>query len=138
MKEASVHCAHTVIKGVAELVPNPRNPNNHPQPQLELLAKIILASSNEGDTVLDPFAGSGTTSVVAKKLGRNFVGIELNEFYCCLIEKRLANADSDRSIQGYSEGVFWERNSADIPRQSSRKNLVKSSNPRQPVMDFST
>ncbi len=87
----------------------------------KLVAKAILASSNPGDLVLDPFLGSGTTSVFAKKLGRRYVGIECDETYCCLAEKRLALADQDRSIQGYSEGVFWERNSLQGVRDTSRK-----------------
>jgi site-specific DNA-methyltransferase (adenine-specific) len=84
---------------------------DHPTQKPEkLLAKIILASSNENDVVLDPFAGSGTTAVVARKLNRHFIGIEIDEKYACLAEKRLAMAENDRSIQGYKDGVFWERN----------------------------
>jgi len=89
----------------------PENTDHPTQKPEKLLAKIILASSNPGDTVLDPFAGSGTTAVVAKKLGRNYTGIEVDEIYCCLAEKRLAQAESDSKIQGYEDGVFWERNS---------------------------
>ena len=89
----------------------PENTDHPTQKPEKLLAKIILASSNEGDIILDPFLGSGTTSVVAKKLGRNFVGIEIDETYCCLAEKRLDLADTDHSIQGFADGVFWERNS---------------------------
>ena len=85
---------------------------DHPTQKPEkLLAKIILASSNSGDIVLDPFCGSGTTSVAAKKLGRQYVGIELDPEFCCLTEKRLDMAELEPSIQGYSGGVFWERNS---------------------------
>lgn len=89
----------------------PENTNHPAQKPEKLLAKIILASSNPGDLVLDPFLGSGTTSVVAKKLGRKYVGIEQDLTYCCLAEKRLAIAKQDQVIQGYTEGVFWERNS---------------------------
>ena len=84
----------------------------HPTQKPEkLYAKLILASSRPGDIVFDPFLGSGTASVVAKKLGRRFCGIEQNEEYCLFAEKRLALAETDKSIQGYSDGVFWERNS---------------------------
>jgi site-specific DNA-methyltransferase (adenine-specific) len=48
--------------------------------------------------------------VVAKKLGRRYVGIEHDKTFCCLAEKRLAMAETDKSIQGYRDGVFWERN----------------------------
>ena len=64
-----------------------------------------------GDLILDPFAGSGTTAVVAKKLGRDFVAIESDEEYCLLAAKRLEMAATDKSIQGFCDGVFWERNS---------------------------
>jgi site-specific DNA-methyltransferase (adenine-specific) len=89
----------------------PENTDHPTQKPEKLLAKIVLASSNPGDVVLDPFLGSGTTSVVAKKLGRQYVGVEIDELYACLAEKRLAMADADQRIQGYNEGVFWERNS---------------------------
>ena len=85
---------------------------DHPTQKPEkLYAKLILASSKPGDIVFDPFLGSGTTSVVAKKLGRNYCGIEMNQEYCLWAEKRLLMAEKDSSIQGYSDGVFWERNS---------------------------
>ncbi len=84
---------------------------DHPTKKPEkLLAKIILASSKPNDVVLDPFLGSGSTSVVAKKLGRRYVGIEIDKLYCCLAEKRLENACQEKTIQGYADGVFWERN----------------------------
>ena len=55
----------------------PENTDHPTQKPEKLLAKLILASTNPGDLVLDPFLGSGTTSVVAKKLGRRYIGIEL-------------------------------------------------------------
>ncbi len=89
----------------------PENTDHPTQKPEKLLAKVILASSREGDFVFDPFLGSGTTSVVARKLGRLYCGVEIDAEYCCLAEKRLAMAEADNTIQGYSEGVFWERNS---------------------------
>ena len=89
----------------------PENTDHPTQKPEKLLAKIILASTNAGDMILDPFAGSGTTAVTAKKLGRRFVAIESDEQYCLLAQKRLELAEKDRSIQGFSDGVFWERNS---------------------------
>jgi len=86
---------------------NTEHPTQKPE---KLLAKLILASSKIGDIVFDPFVGSGTTSVVAKKLGRNYIGIELDPMYACLTEKRLDLANDTSSIQGYKDGLFWERN----------------------------
>ena len=63
---------------------------SHPtQKPEELLRRIILACTKEGDTVLDPFVGSGTTSVIAKKMGRNSIGIEKEKKYIEIIQKRL-------------------------------------------------
>ena len=87
---------------------NTAHPTQKPE---KLIAKLILASSNEGDNVVDIFAGSGTTGVVAKKLNRNYVNIEQNPLYCAWGEKRLLDAETDKTIQGYSDGVFYERNS---------------------------
>ena len=88
----------------------PENTDHPTQKPEKLIAKLILASSRVGDVVFDPFLGSGTTSVVAKKLGRSYVGIEQELEYCCLAEKRLKSVDSEENIQGYSGGFFWERN----------------------------
>lgn len=99
---------------------------DHPTQKPEkLIAKLVLASSRPGDVVFDPFLGCGTTSVVAEKLGRRFVGVEQDEYYCCLAEKRLAMAKQDTSIQGYGDGVFWERNSR--PQQRRGRRTVESS-----------
>jgi site-specific DNA-methyltransferase (adenine-specific) len=85
---------------------------DHPTQKPEkLVAKLILASSRKNDMVLDPFLGSGTTAAAAKKLDRRFLGIEMDESYSCIAAKRVELADKDRKIQGYSGGVFWERNS---------------------------
>ena len=87
---------------------NTEHPTQKPE---KLAAKLVLASSNPGDTILDPFAGSGTFSVVAKKLGRKFLAIESDLDYCLVTQKRLNSAEENPSIQGFNDGVFWERNS---------------------------
>ncbi len=92
----------------------PENTEHPTQKPEKLLAKLILASSREGEMVLDPFLGSGTTSVTAKKLKRQFIGIELEEYFCQLAEKRLELADTEQKIQGYTDGVFWERNTLNL------------------------
>lgn len=88
----------------------PENTDHPTQKPEKLYAKLILASSKPGDIVFDPFLGSGTASVTAKKLGRHYCGIEINQEYAMLAQKRLNMADQDKTIQGYSQGVFWERN----------------------------
>ena len=102
-------------------------PENTPHPTQKpekLLAKIILASSKKGDIIFDPFAGVGTTGVTAKKLNRNFVMIEIDEEYCFYIEKRLQIAIEDKTIQGYFDGVFWERNSSKYMKKGNPKKVV--------------
>lgn len=96
---------------------NTAHPTQKPE---KLLAKLILASSKEGDVIFDPFLGSGSTSVTAKKLGRHYIGVEQNEQYCVWAEKRLEMADSDPSIQGYADGVFWERNTGDEQKRKKQ------------------
>ena len=88
----------------------PENTAHPTQKPEKLIAKIMLASSNPGGMVFDPVLGSGTTSVVAKKLGRHYLGVEAEAQYCLWAEQRLEMAESDKDIQGYVNGVFWERN----------------------------
>lgn len=88
-------------------------PENTPHPTQKpekLIAKLILASSNEGDVVFDPFLGSGTTAVVAKKLKRHFIGIEKEKEYVAYTIKRLQDADINQDIQGLRDGIFFSRN----------------------------
>jgi len=69
---------------------NPETNNKHPAPFPEAISdRCIFATTDKSDLVLDPFMGSGTTAVSAKKLGRNFIGIELNPDYIKMAEKRL-------------------------------------------------
>lgn len=88
----------------------PENTDHPTQKPEKLYAKLILASTKPGDKIFDPFLGSGTSAVVAYKLNRNYVGIELNRDYCLWAAKRLMKATKNKVIQGYSDNVFWERN----------------------------
>jgi site-specific DNA-methyltransferase (adenine-specific) len=99
----------------------PENTDHPTQKPEKLIAKMILASSKEDDMVFDPFLGSGTTSVVAKKLGRNYVGVEIDETYCALAEKRLEMVTEGKGIQGYRDGMFLERNTLALQKASVNK-----------------
>ena len=85
---------------------------SHPAQKPEkLVARLVLASSQDNGFVFDPFLGSGTTAAVCEKLGRQWLGIDINEEYLCWALKRVRVARTDKNIQGYRDGVFWERNS---------------------------
>ncbi len=97
-----------------------RENTDHPTQKPEkLLAKLLLASTEAGGVVFDPFGGSGTTAVTARKLGRKFTSIEQSREYCCLTLKRLEMEETDSAIQGYEDGVFWERNSQPPKKQEN-------------------
>jgi len=99
----------------------PENTDHPTQKPEKLLAKLILASTNEGDFVFDPFMGVGSSLVAAKKLNRKFLGIEIEKEYCLLAAKRLHLAELDTTIQGYNDGVFWERNTINTQKISPNK-----------------
>jgi site-specific DNA-methyltransferase (adenine-specific) len=114
----------------------------HPTQKSEkLIAKIMLASSSAGDVVLDPFLGSGTTSVVAKKLNRHYIGIEIEAQYCVWAEQRLEMAECNPAIQGYVNGVFWDRNSlseqnatqSEAGKQTSKKGRKLKADEKAPL-----
>lgn len=103
----------------------PENTDHPTQKPEKLIAKLILASCPKGGIVFDPFLGSGTTSVVAKKLDRHFCGVEINEEYALLAAKRLHMTKNNMDIQGYCDGVFWERNTLNLQRKSQQKPKLK-------------
>ena len=74
-----------------------KHPCQLPEPLLE---RLILMTTNEKDIVLDPFIGAGTTALAAKRLGRNFIGIEIDPKYKSIIEDKLKYVDY-RSSNGY-------------------------------------
>jgi site-specific DNA-methyltransferase (adenine-specific) len=95
---------------------------DHPTQKPEkLLAKLILASTNEGGFVFDPFMGVGSSVIAAKKLKRRFLGVEIDRQYCLLAAKRLHLAEFGTTIQGYQDGVFWERNTLNLRKQKIKQ-----------------
>ncbi len=88
----------------------PENTDHPTQKPEKLVARLLLASSVAGNLVLDPFLGSGTTAVAAKKLGRHFCGIERSAAYCALALRRLELAAADTRIQGFDGTSFADRN----------------------------
>lgn len=99
----------------------PENTEHPTQKPEKVMAKMILASSNEGDIVLDPFVWSWTTSVVAKKLWRKFIGIEQEKEYCVVSQHRLNMADLEKSIQWIENWIFLERNTMSSERTKLSK-----------------
>lgn len=99
----------------------PENTDHPTQKPEKLLAKLILASTNQGDFVFDPFMGVGSTCVAAKKLNRRFLGVEIEREYCLLAAKRLHLAELDTTIQGYHNGLFWERNTLNVQKQNHKR-----------------
>ena len=79
-----------ICNGSERLKKNGKKVHSTQKPEA-LLHRILLATSNKDDTVLDPFLGSGTTATVAKKLSRNYYGIEKERTYFKAAEKRLKN-----------------------------------------------
>jgi site-specific DNA-methyltransferase (adenine-specific) len=83
-----------------------RHKTSHPTEKPEkLLERIILIGSEEKDMVLDPFMGSGTTGVVAKQLGRNFIGIEIDDKYFKIAKSRIENTYSRSNLVGYLKNL---------------------------------
>ena len=113
------------------------------QAPIQLLLRIILSSTNPGDVVLDPFAGSGTTLVVAAQLGRKSIGIELDSHNVELIENRLAKPresdDVSRFFKDYActpdlEAIWGEaipmRKSTSSALYASKQTALFESNPQ--------
>jgi len=99
----------------------PENTDHPTQKPEKLLAKLILASTNQGDLVFDPFMGAGSSIVTAKKLNRKFLGVEIEQEYCLLAAKRLELAEVESAIQGYHDGVFWERNTLTAQKRNIKQ-----------------
>lgn len=88
----------------------PENTIHPTQKPEKLIAKLILASSKPNDVILDPFLGSGTSLVVANKLNRVCIGVELDIEFCLIAADRYQRSFKDKKIQGYEMGLFLDRN----------------------------
>lgn len=82
-----------IVTGSERIKANGMKAHSTQKPEA-LLYRILLSTSNPGDLVLDPFFGSGTTGAVAKKLGRRFIGIELDEGYIKIARERIEGVES--------------------------------------------
>ena len=95
----------------------------HPTQKTEaLIERIILASSNAGDIVLDPFVGSGTTCKVADVLGHKWIGIDINPDYIVMSQKRIEESFSQ--FDSFDPRI--ERVPGDLPKESATKILQQS------------
>jgi site-specific DNA-methyltransferase (adenine-specific) len=91
----------------------------------QLLGRIIKACSNAGETVLDPFAGSGSTLITAKKLGRHYLGFELSKSYAHRIKERLESTHTGDPLSGAEEPkTSAPATNAKKPTRRSRRTLV--------------
>ena len=87
-----------------------------------LLGRIIQLSSNPGELVLDPFAGSGSTLIVAKKLGRDYLGFEFSENYAARIRERLEAVHAGQALDGVDDPRTSVPNTANGKRLDAKKN----------------
>jgi site-specific DNA-methyltransferase (adenine-specific) len=95
----------------------------------QLLGRIIRACSREGEIVLDPFGGSGTTLAVAKKLGRNYLGFELSADYVEKINERLAKINSGDPLVGAAEPLVSAPSTAEGRRLDERSRRIRLKKP---------
>jgi site-specific DNA-methyltransferase (adenine-specific) len=95
-------------------IPASRHLTSHPTEKPEsLLERILLIGSKESDLILDPFMGSGTTGAVAKRLGRSFVGIEIDPTYFEIAKKRINQTCADLELLKFSK-ITQESNNVHV------------------------
>lgn len=84
--------------------------DNHPcQLPIHLLERIILMTTDENDIVLDPFNGTGTTAIAAKRLGRQFIGFELDQGYVDITEQKLLQEQADSKLDQYWVSFYLDK-----------------------------
>lgn len=104
----------------------------------QLLGRIIRACSNRDETVLDPFAGSGTTLAVAKKLSRSFIGFETSKEYAAMAQKRIEATEVGQPLDGAVDPLSSAPSTEsgkrlkDAQQGSAKKRGNKKKSPRQP------
>ena len=87
------------LKSKVAAIPINASKHGHPtEKPLALIEKYIRVCTNEGDTILDPFMGSGTTGVACARLNRNFIGIEINPSYFEIAQRRIAEAQAQMTL----------------------------------------
>jgi len=104
------------------------------QAPIALLLRIILSSTNAGDTVLDPFAGTGTTLVSANQVGRNSIGIEIDPKNSKMIQKRLEEIREADQVEKYYQDYVYTENLAEIWGAKSSMKLPTKSKTKQPTL----
>lgn len=98
-----------------------RHKTTHPTEKPEkLLERIVLIGSEEGDTVLDPFMGSGTTGVVAKQLNRNFIGIEIDSAYFKIAKERIENTHTKSNLTSYLKSLQQAKTQQEFYAESAK------------------
>ena len=89
------------------MVKNVSKEKFHPCPvPVKLMERIILLTTKEGDTILDPFMGSGTTALACINTNRNFIGFELDKHYCDIANERIQKAIQDKDVKNT---LIWQK-----------------------------
>lgn len=118
-KKAGLHPFGPLVSDVwtdLHRIKHAKNRDKHPcQLPETILERLILMTTDEGDVVLDPFNGTGTTVIAAKRLGRKYIGIELDKHYVSIAEEKLRGVRADSQIGGvwvskYLNGIATIRN----------------------------
>ena len=113
--------------------------NEHPcQLAIPLLERLILMTTDEGDIVLDPFMGTGTTAVAAKQLGRKYIGIEIDSDYVNIAKKNVQSVQQTKLNNKYFVSIYLERirtmRDKDYKNMLENDSLLKQSETKAPLL----
>ena len=112
---------------------------DHPtQKPLEIIERMVLASCPPDGLILDPFMGTGTTALAARRCGRHFVGFELNPEYCTIIERRLASSEAhvQENTNQPSQPIRPKPNKLSIPPNAKEIVNTRRNYPEQDKLDL--